>query len=245
MHGMFRAELGEETALWEPSFESPRPQTPLIPAAQAAIIPIERTGYGARRTNWPLIGLVIAIHVAVLATLILFDVIPATKTKREPLVVTLMELPVEPPTPRPIEKVAPAEHVKPHFTAPVQIVRAPAPVMTVAVQTAPPQPPVIAPPAPSGPANVSDLGSKMIAMTPPRYPMESRRHKEQGTVVLSLLLGADGAVAEIRLAQSSGFDRLDKAALEAVRKWRWSPTIKGGEPVMVRGTVDIPFVLRT
>jgi protein TonB len=237
MHGIFRSEQAEDTVLWESSFESARPKP------QLEVVRIERSVYGARRTNWPLISFILAAHATLLTGLIMFDVIPVSKPKSQPLVVTLLKLPVEPPPQVPVE-IAPAEHVQPHFTSPEQIVRAPAPGMPVAVQIAPPQPPVIAPPAPTGPVKVSDLGSRMIAMTPPRYPMESRRRKEQGTVVLSLLVGIDGAVSQINLTHSSGFDRLDKAALEAVRKWRWSPTIRNGDPVAVRGTVDIPFILK-
>lgn len=74
--------------------------------------------------------------------------------------------------------------------------------------------------------------------------MESRRKREQGTVVLSLTLSVDGGVSVISVAQSSGFDRLDDAALRAVRKWRWAPTVRNGQPVMVRGQVEIPFVLQ-
>lgn len=85
----------------------------------------------------------------------------------------------------------------------------------------------------------------MIAATPPRYPQESRRKREQGTVLLLVLLAADGRVADVSISQSSGFDRLDKAALAAVRHWRWSPTRRGGAAVMVRGLVEIPFILQT
>jgi protein TonB len=48
----------------------------------------------------------------------------------------------------------------------------------------------------------------------------------------------------VSVSRSSGFARLDKAALDAVRRWRWSPLVRGGVPVMVRGIVDIPFVLQ-
>jgi protein TonB len=78
----------------------------------------------------------------------------------------------------------------------------------------------------------------------PTYPLESRRLREEGTVVLNLLLGTSGRVEEIAVSASSGSPRLDKAALDAVRKWRWAPVMRGGEPVMVRGTVKIPFAIR-
>ncbi|MBJ7378314.1 energy transducer TonB, partial [Sphingobium sp.] len=47
------------------------------------------------------------------------------------------------------------------------------------------------------------------------------------------------------VSQSSGFARLDDAARDAVKGWRWKPTIRGGQPVRVRGVVEIPFILRT
>jgi periplasmic protein TonB len=243
MHGTVRMNVEDDADIWLPSSPFIREGIKRPAAATAAL---ERNAYGGRRPNWPLIGLILGIHVALLTGLILFDVIPIAKPKPEPLVVTLLALPTDPPPQVPVEEVKPVDQPKPQVSSPVQIVQiqAPSPVMPVTVQVAPVTPPVVTPPAPSGPVNVSNLGSKMVAMTPPRYPVESRRRKEQGTVVLSLLLGLDGAVAQINLAQSSGFDRLDKAALEAVRKWRWSPTLRNGEPVAVRGTVDIPFILK-
>ncbi|HWU03496.1 MAG TPA: energy transducer TonB, partial [Novosphingobium sp.] len=98
-------------------------------------------------------------------------------------------------------------------------------------------------PAPAGPVSGGDLSAKRIVTVNPVYPLESRRQREMGTVVLNLLLGTDGRVSEISVATSSGFARLDRAALDAVRKWRWAPTTRNGEPVMVRGIVPIPFVL--
>lgn len=240
MHGTFRYDLGESLPSWQPAFvQTGHGRQPA--ATGPALV---RSEYGASRANWPLIGFILAAHGVLLAALIMLDVIPVSKAKPAPTIVTLINLQTPPPPKPPVKEVQPTEQVVPHMTAPVQMVQPPAaPAMTVNVPKAPPQPPVIAPPAPSGPVTVGDLGARMIAMTPPRYPVESRRRKEQGTVLLSVLLAVDGSVLEVQLAQSSGHERLDKAALDAVRKWRWSPTIRGGEPVMVRGTVDIPFIL--
>jgi len=107
-----------------------------------------------------------------------------------------------------------------------------------------PAPVAAAPKAPAGPAEVGDLGARILSFTPPSYPLESRRNMEEGTVTLGLLVGTDGRVAEISVANSSGFPRLDKAALEAVRKWRWTPMMRGGEAVMLRGFLKIPFGLK-
>ena len=49
----------------------------------------------------------------------------------------------------------------------------------------------------------------------------------------------------LSIAQSSGFARLDNAARDAVRGWRWKPVMRDGQPVRVKGVVEIPFVLRS
>jgi len=177
------------------------------------------------------------------------------------LVFDMLEMPRQPPPappapqPKTIHKTPPrvSEIVAPvpHVTTPT-----PAPAVFVAETTAPPrltpaaasaEPAPAAPPAPAPPAptSVVDLSAKMLSAKPPSYPLESRRLREQGTVVLAVLLATNGRVEEISVAHSSGFERLDRAALGAVRSWRWSPLMRGGEAVMVRGMVTIPFVLRT
>jgi len=91
----------------------------------------------------------------------------------------------------------------------------------------------------------TDLMARMVAGKPPRYPIESRRKHEEGTVLLSLVLGLDGSVQRISIARSSGFERLDKAALQAVRDWRWQPMMRNGAPITVQGVVPITFELPT
>lgn len=122
---------------------------------------------------------------------------------------------------------------------------APAPALPAApapeAETPPAQP---APPAPPSLVTASNLGTRMISGSPPRYPMESRSKREQGTVELLIILGVNGAVETISVSHSSGFPRLDTAALSAVRRWRWAPTLHDGDSVKVRGIVEIPFVLQ-
>jgi protein TonB len=59
----------------------------------------------------------------------------------------------------------------------------------------------------------------------------SRRLGEQGEVRLSIHVGSDGRVITARVAQSSGWERLDKAAIEAVSVWRFIPAQKDGVAV--------------
>lgn len=144
---------------------------------------------------------------------------------------------VAPPPPITLALPAPTIATAP-VAAPV-VVPAPAPAAAPA--------PVAAPaPAPAAPAIATgrDLSANLVEASPPRYPIDSRRAREQGTVVLNVTVGLDGRVAEIGLSRSSGFDRLDRAALAAVRHWRWTPTRQNGQTVMVQGLVSIPFVLQ-
>lgn len=62
-----------------------------------------------------------------------------------------------------------------------------------------------------------------LSNPPPTYPALSLRLNEQGKVVVRVLIGKNGQALEARLAQSSGFDRLDHAALRAVLAWRYVP----------------------
>ena len=80
----------------------------------------------------------------------------------------------------------------------------------------------------------------------PAYPARSRRLAEQGTVTLHVQIAPDGSVERIEIAESSGFDDLDHAALETVRsRWRFVPARRGdGRPVESWVLVPIRFALR-
>lgn len=62
---------------------------------------------------------------------------------------------------------------------------------------------------------------------PPIYPRLSKRLKEQGRVVLELVVQPDGTTTNVKIHASSGYSRLDQAALEAVKKWRYTPAQQG------------------
>lgn len=65
----------------------------------------------------------------------------------------------------------------------------------------------------------------------PIYPAISRRLGEQGQVLFNVYILANGTVGEIKIRRSSGYPRLDGAALAAVRRWRYLPARQGGEPI--------------
>lgn len=79
--------------------------------------------------------------------------------------------------------------------------------------------------------------------TAPEYPRLSRRLGEEGQVVLRVFVEADGKPKEVNIHQSSGFPRLDQAALNAVRQWTFAPAQKGKEAVAAWVLVPINFNL--
>jgi protein TonB len=214
--------------------------------------------YRARsRPNITAIAAIVTIHALAIGALIQ---VRNHVQRMEEARLTVVNL--APPPPPPAAETPPPPPSKPEVVAPPPIVQTPVPpvpqVQTTpdpvpvpvptpaAVAVAVPGPPApAAPPAPPSTVQGGDLGAQMVAGKPPRYPIESRRKREQGTVVLTLILGIDGAVESVSVSQSSGFSRLDNAARDAVKGWRWKPTIRGGQPVRVKGVVEIPFILRT
>ena len=77
----------------------------------------------------------------------------------------------------------------------------------------------------------------------PAYPAISKRLGEQGKVILRVLIGADGLPQKAEIKQSSGFDRLDQAALTTVMRWRYVPGKRGGVPETMWFQVPLNFVL--
>lgn len=213
---------------------------------QQLVEPPQPSTYGSRSApNWPMVLAIVAFHAVALWAMIKLDVIAIAKPKPAPLVIDLIAEAAPPPViERPAPQPAPDQKAVTPVVAPPPLVPTSAPPPPVTVANVPPPPraaPVVTPPA--GPVSVGNLDEKLLAGKPPRYPMESRRKHEEGTVVLRLLIGADGRVQQISVAQSSGFDRLDEAALQAVRTWRWQPTLRDGQPVEVRGLYTMPFAL--
>ena len=79
---------------------------------------------------------------------------------------------------------------------------------------------------------------------PPRYPQQARKRGFQGTVILKVLVGKDGRVADIRLQESSGHSILDNIALETVRGWAFTPGRRGEDPVEMWIRVPMLFELK-
>lgn len=136
--------------------------------------------------------------------------------------------PVARARPLPIPEAPPSERA---VTAPPPEPPAPPQASTVAV--APAAAPTPAPQAqePQQPVTPPRSDAAFLNNPAPAYPPLSRRLREQGRVLFDVYILPDGSVGQIRLKRSSGYTRLDEAALDAVRRWRYIPAKRGDEPI--------------
>jgi protein TonB len=77
----------------------------------------------------------------------------------------------------------------------------------------------------------------------PIYPRESKKLREAGVVLVYVFVGSDGVAAQRRIEQSSGFERLDQAALDAITCFRFTPGTRAGVPQAMWLPVPIRFAL--
>ena len=83
--------------------------------------------------------------------------------------------------------------------------------------------------------------AKLISRVQPVYPSLAIQARIQGNVVLHAIIGREGEVSELQVL--SGHPLLVNAALDAVRQWRYSPTLLNGQAVEVETTITVSFVL--
>ena len=78
---------------------------------------------------------------------------------------------------------------------------------------------------------------------PPRYPRRARRLGHQGTVLVAVLVAADGRLLEASLARPTRYPELNREALRAVRTWRFEPALRHGEAIAAHTEVEVVFQL--
>jgi protein TonB len=120
--------------------------------------------------------------------------------------------------------------------APVEAV-SPAPPAIAAAPTAEPEP-APATPVPTTPA---DYAAALLRNPKPVYPPSARRDGESGTVVLRVLVSAQGTAAAVEVERSSGVPSLDRAAADTVSRWRFVPARRGGQPVEWHLRIPVEF----
>jgi TonB family protein len=106
----------------------------------------------------------------------------------------------------------------------------------------------VEPPPPPPPASREPIrlhagmqAPRKIVNVPPRYPTHAQLAHIEGVVVLDAVIDATGRVTDVRVMRS--LQALDQAAIDAVRQWRFTPTLLNGEPVSILLTVTVRFTL--
>ena len=179
--------------------------------------------------NWSRVTgytLVIAIHVAAILALLAPVSSPEQAVQEEDATRVVI---IQPPQPTPIP---------PPPEEPPVVFDDPSPVDTPAPPPAPPAPPA---PQPDIGASV-DISSKN--MNPPKYPPRAYQQGVEGTVVLIVDVDANGNVTNVSVEQSSRNRELDRAAMDAARKWRFNPSVKNGQKAAGRVRVPVEFKLQ-
>jgi protein TonB len=94
--------------------------------------------------------------------------------------------------------------------------------------------PVIEPPS---------FGAAYLNNPAPAYPMLARKMGEQGKVLLKVLVSQDGKAEVVKVDTSSGHQKLDQAAIEAVKRWSFVPAKRSNKPISAYVLVPVNFTL--
>lgn len=186
--------------------------------------------------------------------------------------ITLPSKKEQAPTPEVVPIIKKQAVVKPvPQPTPVKPIERPVPVVDRVVETTPDQPryeattqpaappletPVAAAPSKPAPAPVQPkqeaieekveppkFGVAYLNNPAPEYPRLSQRAGEEGRVLMRVVVTVDGRAESVEVIKSSGFERLDKAAVNAVKQWRFEPARKGDKAISAAVNVPLSFGL--
>lgn len=233
--------------------QKPRPMNPTLfmPQPPSRPLPSMLLKAGEHRA---MLAAVVGLHVAAAALLIgqqtNIDVAPETQ-----ITVSLLESPApthaaaprpKPPTPSPTP--APRPVAQPARPIPV-LANTPAstptptasPSATPVAISASPAPSELRPSVPQAAAEISTqarFDANYLQNPAPIYPPLSRRMQEEGKVILRVSVTPQGLAESVEVKTSSGSERLDQAALRAVKQWKFVPARRGD--IAVQSWVQVP-----
>jgi periplasmic protein TonB len=218
---------------------------------------LSRPAIDGLQARWFALAAAAIGHGAVIAGMLAVPVRPASIVAPQVLMVSVETqaapaAPSVPPEPQPPHKPKHEQaHIKPPI--PVKAEPEPAPAHQPAEAATPPAAVTMATP-PSSPAGVAAAAASPVVAPrfdadylsnpAPAYPSASRAMGEQGKVLLRVLVSPQGGSEQVTLHNGSGFERLDLAALQAVRRWQFVPARQGDEAVAAWVIVPISFTLR-
>ena len=111
--------------------------------------------------------------------------------------------------------------------------------------TPPPAPPKLpdAPPAPTTPVRTGGevALSNLVHQVTPSYPALARASRTQGIVILEAVITREGTIDPARIRVISGHVLLNEAAIDAVKQWRYKPTLLNKQPIEILTTISVNF----
>lgn len=218
--------------------------------------------------DWRALGAVAGLHALAIFALLNVESVAQSVGLQQPLMVSLLtpsepappKVVPPPPPPPPRQQAQPPVQAPPILaateTAPAVEVVAPPPlepkllpiVLPAPIPTSespPPVAPVAVAAQPPAPVTAPRFDADYLDNPAPAYPALSRRMNEHGRVLLRVHVTPEGSPAQIEIRESSGFERLDKAARDTVQRWRFVPAKQGDRGVAAWVLVPISFSLRS
>ncbi len=207
-----------------------------------------------------MVGGILALHGVALWGLLQVDAVRAAVLEAAPIFIDVLAQPEpqrpEPPKPPPLQPrptpvappppviAAPAAAAPAPFTVPAPPPEPPAPAPVQAVTApAPPAPPP-PPAAPPAPKLIPASAVQYLEPLQVDYPRTSRRNGEAGVVLVRAYIDSQGGASrQVAVEKSSGFSRLDQAAVAAVQRARFRPYTENGQPVEGWALIPINFEL--
>ncbi len=191
------------------------------------------------------VGVVMLLHLALIAGWLLQPELPKVAINELSISFANIRLPQADVVPQPEPKPQPVPEPKREPEPKLREVEPeptsePAPIIQ---EVAAPAVQNETPPAPVQLDAEPDYRADYLNNPRPPYPMVARRMGYQGKVILNVEVLAEGKAGEVKLHQSSGYEILDKAALQTVKTWRFAPARRFGQPVTMWFLVPIKFSL--
>lgn len=207
-------------------------------------------------SDYAAVGVVVLLHALGLWALMQYAPARAAMSEATTLMISLVKPEAPPEPPRIIPRKPRPQPVKPKpqlvplaaqtpLPTPIEVPSPPPVPSTPAAVEAPPSPPVLpAPPAsmvapPELPVTPPEISADYADNPLPQYPAISRRLGEEGRLQVRVCVAVDGMVSSATVNKSSGFERLDRATMEALRQWRFKPARRGDE--LIPGCVTVPW----
>ena len=231
-----------------------------IPHVAPGDMPSQAGGFSASRKgpNWAAIAIISVLHVFIFIGLLSMNYSVGRAEKPRPITRFALTEPVVPepelsPPAAPPLVLSAEPNVPDRIAAPVPAVRLTTQNRTATVPDFAPlntAPAIVAAPPAQVPAKAApapfvapDFRASQLKNPGPSYPYLSRKSREEGVVTLRVLVSRNGRAQTLNVEKSSGHDRLDKAALATVRKWKFVPATQGGQPVEAWVLVPVTFSL--